>query len=126
MALKSVGFFREQYRDERDLPSIHDAVRSEPHPDAERIVAYLEAGIGIAGVGEYARDVLAPEPRYTVSPSLLTDGVWLWRADLAYYIAKYQVAIPEEFVAQMRKNGWKVPDLSEDHALRLHQDMGSV
>jgi hypothetical protein len=123
MALRRVGFFRELDDGEPTSPSIHDAVRSGPHPEAERIVAYLKAGIGLAGVGHYARDVLAPEWRCTVSPGLSTDGVWLWRADLPYYIAKYHVAVPEEFVAHMQQNGWTVPGLSEAEVSRLGKDL---
>jgi hypothetical protein len=123
MGFSWVGFFREQYRGESSWPSIHDSVRTSPHPEAERILAYLEAGIGLTGVGSYARDVLSLEPRYTVSPGLTTDGIWLWRADLRYYVAEYHVALPEEFIANMRRNGWAVPVLSETEVSRLGKEL---
>src|SRR5262249_8277732 len=84
MGFKWVGFYRELYDDEPGAPSIRDAVRPTAATDEARIVAYLKAGVGLAGVGKYVGDVLNPSAQFAVSPSLLTDGVWLWRADLPY------------------------------------------
>jgi hypothetical protein len=73
-------------------------------------------------------DVLNPDTRFAVSPSLLTDGVCLWRADLQYYVATYHVELPDEFVAHWRQNGWSVPALNEAEQSRLgrqlYRDMG--
>jgi hypothetical protein len=128
MAFKRVGFFRELYDDEPDSPSIRDAVRPTAHPEEARIVAYLKAGIGLAGVGKLVGDVLNPAAQFAVSPSLLTDGVWLWRADLPYYVATYHVELPDEFVAHIQRNGWSVPALSDAEQARLgrqlYRDMG--
>jgi hypothetical protein len=128
MAFKHVGFFRELYDDEPRLPSIREAIRPSPHPDEARIIAYLKAGVGLAGVGKYVGDVLNPAARFAISPGLETDGVWLWRADLPYYVATYHVELPDEFVANMRQNGWSVPALSAAEKSRLsrqlYHDMG--
>jgi hypothetical protein len=128
MAFKWVGFYRELYDDETDAPSLRDAVRPTAHPDEPRIVAYLNAGVGLAGVGKYVGDVLNPGARFAVSPDLLTDGVWLWRADLPYYVATYHVELPGEFVVHMRRNGWAIPVLGEAEEYRLgrqlYRDMG--
>jgi hypothetical protein len=128
MAFKWVGFFSELYDDEPAAPLLRDAVRSVARPDEARIVAYLKAGVGLAGVGKYVGDVLNPSARFAVSPSLLTDGVWLWRADLPYYVATYHVELPDEFVAHMRRNAWAVPAMSEAEESRLgrqlYRDMG--
>jgi hypothetical protein len=128
MAFKWVGFYRELFDNEPGAPSLREAVRPNAHPEEERIVAYLKAGVGLAGVGKYVGDVLNPAARFAVSPSLLTDGVWLWRADLPYYVATYHVELPDEFVAHMRQNGWAVPVLNEAEESRLgrqlFRDMG--
>jgi hypothetical protein len=128
MSFKRVGFFRELYDDEPDLPSLREAIRPVAHPDAERIVAYLKAGVGLAGVGKYVDDILNPSARFAISLGLETDGVWLWRADLPYYVGTYHVELPDEFVTHMRQNGWAVPSLSEAEEARLgrqlYRDMG--
>jgi len=128
MAFKRVGFFRELYDNKSSLPSLRDGVRSSAHSDAARIVSYLKAGVGLAGVGMYVGDVLNPAARFAVSPSLLTDGVWLWRADLPYYVATYHVELPDELIAHMSRNGWVVPAMTESEksqlGRQLYHDMG--
>jgi hypothetical protein len=128
MTFKRAGFFWEMYDDEPGLPSIHDFVRAEPHPDAARIAAYLQSGAGLAGVGKYVEDLLDPTSRVVLMPGLVTDGVWLWRQDLAHYVAQHNVALPDDFIAHMEKNGWAVPTLSRAEVSRLarqlYHDMG--
>jgi hypothetical protein len=125
MPFKRVGFYRELYRDSPHLPSIRDAVRPSPHPNADNIVAYLEAGIGLAGVGMYVGDVLNPSSRIGISPGLETDGVWLWRADLPYYVATYHVELPKDFVDHMQQNNWSIPELSKVEESRLSDQLYS-
>jgi hypothetical protein len=123
MAFKRVGFFREQYDDESELPSIRDFVRAEPHPDTERMAAYLRSGVGLAGVGKYVDDVLDPTSRVALTPGLDTGGVWLWREDLPHYVTRHNVALPEEFVVHMRANGWTVPSISSAEVTRLSRQL---
>ena len=116
MVLKRVGFFREVREvlreDVRGLPSIREAVRATGDPDEGRILAYLRRGICLWACGGVMPDVIAPSPHVRTSPDYLTDGVWLWPGELAYYVANYHVELPSEFVADMRQNGWVVPALS--------------
>ena len=123
MAFREAGFFRELYDDDPELPSIRHAVRTAPHPEAVRITAYLEQGVGIAGVGKYVGDVLDPDSSFSISPGLATDGVWLWRRDLPHYVAVHHVALPEEFISHMRESGWRVPRLDESEVSRLSRQL---
>lgn len=107
-AYEPVGFFRELHK-EPDLPSIREAARSSRHPDEERIVAYLNAGVCLAACGGAQHDVLNPSSKRVTSPDMVTDGTWLWPGELPYYVATYGVELPGEFVAHMRENGWTVP-----------------
>jgi hypothetical protein len=34
--------------------------------------------------------------------------VWELRSDPAYYVDKYNVALPEEFIEHARENGWSI------------------
>jgi hypothetical protein len=118
-----VGFFRELH-DEPGLPSIREAVRSSRHPDADRIVAYLKAGICLAACGGVQRDVLNPCSGRMTSPDMVTDGVWLWPGELPYYVGKHGVELPAEFVAHMRQNDWVVPAVSEAEERELCDRLG--
>ncbi len=115
-ALKRVGFFREVRERLREdasaLPSLHDAVRPTGHPDEGCIVTYLREGVCLLACGGVMPDVLTPSDHVRTSPDYLTDGVWLWPSELAHYVASHHVAVPGDFVADMRRNGWVVPGLS--------------
>ncbi len=37
------------------------------------------------------------------------DGIWAWYADLVYYVEKYHVRLPNEFMEHMKMNNWMVP-----------------
>ena len=121
MGFRKVGFFREKDVGDPSLPSIHDAVRSTPHPEAERIIDYLINGVRdeVLFCGCHVPDILAPDDSFCVVPGLVTDGVWLWPAGLAYYVRKYHVALPDEFIAHMKTNGWILPALSEAEKAQL-------
>jgi hypothetical protein len=116
--LKRVGFFRELHS-EPSLPSIRDSVCAEGHPDNGRIVAYLEGGVCLAAAGAWQRDVLDPSSGRGTCPDMMTDGVWLWPRELAYYVGTYRVELPEEFVAHMRQAGWAISALGDDEVESL-------
>ena len=52
-----------------------------------------------------------------------TDGEWLWPGDLSYYVRKYALKLPEEFVETMQKNEWKVSfELNEEDCSTIEID----
>lgn len=51
-------------------------------------------------------------------PSLLTDGEWFWRHDLARYVRRYQVRLPGAFTEWMKGSEYEVRAV-ELEALRL-------
>ncbi len=38
----------------------------------------------------------------------MTDGVWLWPAGLIYFIEKYNVRVPQEFIEHAASNRWHI------------------
>jgi hypothetical protein len=38
----------------------------------------------------------------------MTDGVWFWPAALIYFIEKYNVRVPSEFLDHSASQGWRV------------------
>ncbi|KAB1987024.1 hypothetical protein F8144_19790 [Streptomyces triticiradicis] len=71
-------------------------------------------------------DVLDPEAsELSGIGSLYTDGIWLWRQDLSYYLAKYHVSLPPDFVTQVRNARHQVPEVPESRLVEiLTQDLG--
>ena len=45
-------------------------------------------------------------------PDILTDGVWMWPGDLAYYVKKYHLELDKEFVQGMEDSGWHIRNIS--------------
>jgi len=85
--LRRICFFRE-FGESADAPSIRDYVSDVSQPDEERIIAYLENGVALAGRSGYLRDVLDPS-FVGLTSHTLTDGVYAWSNNLAYYVKKY-------------------------------------
>jgi hypothetical protein len=97
--MKALGVFRElAAANIRQHESIFDAVGKLDRAHVSEIAAYLESGVILCAVMGVTVDPLNDSCTIGGGPSLLSDGVWIWRADLAYFVRKYRVALPMEFV----------------------------
>lgn len=109
--LKRVGYFHEMRRGDARGPSLLEARQAQAGADDVRIVKYLDAGnIYIATPGP-SIDVLDSKKPKIASAHVMTDGVYSWPGDLGYYVHKYHVRLPTEFVAHMASNNWAVPQV---------------
>lgn len=53
----------------------------------------------------------------------LTDGIWVWPEDLAVYVERFHVRLPDELVAHARRNRFVVPPVpNADTLMRLEGD----
>ena len=114
MKLGIVGFFPELAAvGEFGEVSIFSSVRETGEDDENFIVDYLDGGHCIVDVTESVPDVVSGRlhPRSAGGSSLITDGAWVWRQDLAHYVITYHVRMPEEFLSHMRSVGHRVPPL---------------
>lgn len=108
MILKKVGYYMElPYGDSTD-PSIIDNIGAQILYKDE-ICNYLQNGIKLAACAGVVRDVICPEKGVIGSPDSLSDGIWIWHADLLYYVKEYGLKLNEEFVEHMKHNSWQVP-----------------
>ncbi|MFI0967432.1 hypothetical protein ACH4S8_39490 [Streptomyces sp. NPDC021080] len=93
---------------------LRDAARPVGEPDEAEIVAYLGQGVAIWSETSAGTDVLDPEgPVLSGIGSLSTDGTWLWRQDLPYYLGTYHVSLPRDFLAHVRRARYRVPEVPE-------------
>ena len=109
--LRPVGFFRELDHGMPGGPSITDSRSGEAHTDETKIISYLSGGHLLIATPGVVRDVFSPDGPLIGSPHVMTDGDWAWPRDLPYYVQRYHVALPGDFVEHMRRNGWDVPPL---------------
>lgn len=50
---------------------------------------------------------------HVLSNSIVTDGKWYWTESLKHYFLKYKISLPTDFIADIRKNEYKCPPLSD-------------
>ncbi|MET8098248.1 hypothetical protein ABZV29_17465 [Streptomyces sp. NPDC005236] len=126
--IRPVGFFSE-LTPGWGLPIdglMRESVNSTGEPDEAGIISYLRNGAGIWSEMSAGPDVLDSEaPDLSGIGSLYTDGIWLWRQDLSYYLAKYHVSLPADFITQVRNSRHQVPEVPEKRLVEiLTQDLG--
>ena len=112
--MRRVGFFREFYPNRSSLPWLREHISTRRIRSESKIVEYLRSGHMLAGVMEGMLDIVdgTPFPEGSGCSSLLTDGIWLWRQDLAHYVERHHVGLPDDFVAALVESGFRMPDLS--------------
>jgi hypothetical protein len=128
LIVRTIGLFAEigPSRPEVYRESIYDAVRPDAEPEEEDICEYLNSGIPLFDVMESTRDVISGDSYIKGGPSLLTDGTWVWREDLQYYVKRYHVALPEEFIRHARESGFRVGVHDRDHLISLGFEAAEV
>lgn len=109
MKLKRVGFFQELDHGDPNGPKLAEHVSDRPQPDEARVVDYLRSGLLLIGCPGVVHDVLDNKVGPVGSPDVLTDGVWAWPGDLPYYVEKYHLRLPKEFVDHLRGRSFRPP-----------------
>lgn len=105
--VRRVGYFRELGHGAR-WPSMSPA--QDAMPNKEKLVAYLRAGAMMTYSPGLVDDVLDDTHRAIGSAGSLTDGTYAWPEVLAYYVERYNIALPDEFLRHAAALGWRVPD----------------
>lgn len=108
MNIKRQGFFREMPHGEDSDPSIRNRIGKIDSKIVKKVCKYLENGIKVISCAGTVDDIIKPERGTAGIPSILTDGIWYWPGDLAYYVKNYNVSLSSEFIETMQKNDWKI------------------
>ncbi len=121
--LRRVGFFRELRHGLPDGPSIHAACRRKLWPDYQLAAEYLRSGSTVVTAGVLTDDIIDPKNTQIAPLAVLSDGVWVWPADLAHYVERYQCELPVEFLEHMRRAGWVPPVLAHGELVRIGREL---
>ncbi|HEY1785123.1 MAG TPA: hypothetical protein VGG30_06210 [Pirellulales bacterium] len=113
MTLHRVGFFRERANGRPDYPEMMRHLNERAQPDEEKIVAYLRAGLIYIASPGIVKDVVSNGVEPIGTHSIVTDGTWAWPSDLAYYVDKYHVSLPDDFVQHLRSRQFRPPKEKE-------------
>lgn len=100
-----------------EIRLIEDALKLEGLALREAIAVYLEGGFAVAqALGRGVDHFGSGEP---TSLDTLTDGEWVWPGYAAFYVRKYGIAPPQEFVNHVVARGGRCPTLTETEARRV-------
>ncbi|WP_432148341.1 hypothetical protein [Streptomyces sp. bgisy029] len=120
--MEMIGFFREMaHRNGSEIfrESIQGKVRDHPaYPKAE-VKRYLDSGHPIFDIMETTLDVVNGSFRVPGGSSLVSDGFFVWRADLSAYVESYNIDLPPHFISFVIENGFSVPSASHQTLLSV-------
>ena len=118
-----VGLFRElDCEMSPALDSIHDLLGKLSVDKVAMVVAYLRGGTPVFDVMGVSTDPLDRRFVFSGGPSLLSDGQWVWRADAYYFVEKYRIRLPNDFVEHVVAAGGVPADMS-DEIVRIGEDV---
>lgn len=99
MRVRVIGLFRETEPDaRRELPGIRDVAGQLDESWAKRVMAFLEGGQVFMDVMGLRKDPFDAREILPRGLSLVTDGSWIWQADLCDLVERYRVGLPQEFL----------------------------
>lgn len=123
MTVRNLGFFKEFPHGDVEGPSLVECVAKGDTRIQGLIADYLEGGATLATTAQRVFDVMSKE-RCDAGPlAIITDGTWMWPADLAYYVRRYNISLPETFIDHARSLDWVAPDLSPADLLSIEEEM---
>jgi hypothetical protein len=99
--MNKIGNYKELSHGDRQGPYLKDCCRENGEIDEAKIIEYLNNGEVLSISPCIVKDVLNPD---IVIGTLeyKSDGMWEWSNDLAYYVEKYHVVLPKEFITHVR------------------------
>lgn len=99
---KYVGFFSENKLSMANNGSIKDYIlnKDDINYNVDLVIKYLSQG---------QKEAVCPKPLYDIftnelistSFSIYTDGEFVWKSDLIYYIKKYNLELPQKLVCKI-------------------------
>lgn len=107
--LRQIGYWRNASNDLPDPKKLVDA--DWRRVDRDRIVSYLKSGVLQSQEYGYSFCRFACGiPNRDMGTRNLTDGIWIWPEGLWHYIEAHDVRLPDEVIAVMEENGFRMPE----------------
>jgi hypothetical protein len=101
-------------------------VLDQPQDDQRNISRYLLSGSRVLSMrGRSVTDPLSTERSGLNDPDLVTDGVWVWPSVIGYFVYKYNLAVPGEFVDRMRQAQWDPPKPTPEQRRAVLEALGA-
>ncbi|MFE1770254.1 hypothetical protein [Streptomyces sp. NPDC059008] len=126
--MKILGHYQELWLERAGTPDgkLQDFTQETGEPDENRIVQYLRAGEELFSAMGTVSDVLGSDERILGGDSVLTDGEWIWRGDLWFYLSRYHVRLPDDFLSRVREHGYALPVVDEARLISLSDELHEI
>ena len=114
--MQLVGYYKELRHGRPDGGSLPQAVHlaTGALDDESQIVRYLSTATVLAATSQEVDDLLDKSALGVALASSRTDGEWVWPDDLSYYVRRYHVALPPNFVQRVRDLNYLPPTFSDE------------
>lgn len=87
----------EEFGQGMGFPSMKEFFSSGKYENQDKIANYLKTGKPVMVQPSLARDVFTGTP-LGIEKVFVNDGVYGWSTDLAYYVEKYNLKLPDAFI----------------------------
>jgi hypothetical protein len=96
---------------------MRESMAPAPRKHQAEIVEYLRSGLilgvtmgaGLLDWFDRSKHAVAEiDGRIWGGVTEMSDGTWFWYAGLIYFVEKYNVKLPDEFIEHAARNGWRV------------------
>ncbi|MFH8339957.1 hypothetical protein [Streptomyces sp. AM6-12] len=122
--MKVLGFYSELWPScPEATSSIRSFVAGTPQPNESEIASYLRSGHTLFASMGVVDDVLGSGEDIMGGGSLFTDGEWVWRGDLWFYVSRHHVVLPEDFRAKAESLGYVVPTVEQVRLMTLTDEL---
>ncbi|MER7175637.1 hypothetical protein [Streptomyces mesophilus] len=106
--MKIADFYEELWAPSYGPPrgSIRDHLSPGPYEDEQQVLRYLRAGHLLFSAMGSSQDVLGSGRSVLGGDSVYSDGEWMWRGDLWFYVRTHHLTLPDEFLREIREAGY--------------------
>ncbi len=110
--MKIADHFQELWSPSFEAPSgsVRDFLADSAYGDEQGITQYLLAGHDLFSIMGSSEDVLGSGQTVMGGDSIYSDGEWVWRGDLWFYVRTHHVTLPTEFLERIRNFAYVMPD----------------
>ncbi|MFF7241797.1 hypothetical protein [Streptomyces collinus] len=90
------------------------------------VVTYLRSGYPVLDVMELTTDVIGGDFRVPGGSSVLTDMRFVWREDLAWYVERYRIELPQPLLDRAQEESFRAPSVDPAALLDLSHEVSRV
>jgi hypothetical protein len=101
---------------DKDIRHLSSDATEPQMANKDLVVRYLTCAPTVAALRTFVFDEIEPERHHPISLTFSSDGKWIWSGVTSYYVERYDVRLPQDFVQWILES--REPPSSLPHAVR--------